>query len=101
MRTAAIYARFSSELQRSELLDAQIRACKYYAQRFGLDVVRVFSDAAKSGRRIVGRDQFSAMMDAAQAGKFDVLLVHKLSRFSRSGTDTLNNKAKLSAPVWS
>ena len=95
MRKAAIYARFSSDLQRSESIDAQIRACRYYAQRFELDVVQIFSDAAKSGRSVTGRDQFSAMMAAAKAGSFDVLLVHKLSRFSRSGTDTLNNKAQL------
>lgn len=95
MKTAAIYARYSSDLQRSESIDAQIRACRYYAQRFDLDVVAVYSDAAKSGRTVAGRDQFSSMMDAAQAGRFEVLLVHKLSRFSRSGTDTLNNKAKL------
>ena len=95
MKTAAIYARYSSDLQRSESIDAQIRACRYYAQRFNLEVIRVFSDAAKSGRSVTKRDQFTAMMDAAQSGQFEVLLVHKLSRFSRSGTDTLNNKAKL------
>lgn len=95
MKTAAIYARYSSDLQRSESIDAQIRACRYYAQRFNLDVVRIFSDAAKSGRSVAGRDQFNAMMDAAKAKQFDVLLVHKLNRFSRSGTDTLNNKASL------
>lgn len=95
MEPAAIYARYSSDLQRSESIDAQIRACKYYAQRFGLNVIHVYSDAAKSGRRIAGRDQFAAMMEDAKAGKFKVLLVHKLSRFSRSGTDTLNNKARL------
>lgn len=95
MKAAAIYARYSSDLQRSESIDAQIRACRYYAQRFELDVVRVYSDAAKSGRTTAGRDQFSAMMAAAQESQFEVLLVHKLNRFSRSGTDTLNNKAKL------
>ena len=95
MKTAAIYARFSSDLQRSESIDAQVRACKYYAQRFNLDIVRVFSDAAKSGRSTAGRDQFTAMMDAAEAKQFDVVLVHKLSRFSRSGADTINYKAKL------
>lgn len=95
MKRAAIYARFSSDLQRSESIDAQVRACKYYAQRFELDVVQIYADAAKSGRSVAGRDQFSAMMDAANAGEFDVLLVHKLNRFSRSGTDTLNNKAAL------
>jgi len=95
VKTAAIYARYSSDLQRSESIDAQIRACRYYAQRFELDIVRVYSDAAKSGRSTAGRDQFSAMIEAAQDGQFEVLLVHKLSRFSRSGTDTLNNKAKL------
>ena len=95
MKRAAIYARFSSDLQRAESIDAQIRACKYYAQRFELDIVQIYADAAKSGRSVAGRDQFSAMMAAANAGQFDVLLVHKLNRFSRSGTDTLNNKAAL------
>lgn len=95
MKTAVIYARYSTDMQRSESIDAQVRACKYYAQRFDLDVIHVYADAAKSGRKIVGRDQFVAMMNAAERGEFDVLLVHKLSRFSRSGTDTLNNKEKL------
>ena len=72
MKTAAIYARYSSDLQRSESIDAQIRACRYYAQRFELDVVHVYSDAAKSGRTTAGRDQFSAMMAAAQANQFEV-----------------------------
>lgn len=95
MKRAAIYARYSSDLQRSESIDAQVRACKYYAQRFELDVVAVYADAAKSGRTTAKRDQFAVMMSAAAAGQFDVLLVHKLNRFSRSGTDTLNNKARL------
>ena len=63
--------------------------------RFELEVVQIFSDAAKSGRTTAGRDQFTAMMDAAMSKQFDVVLVHKLSRFSRSGMDTFNYKAKL------
>lgn len=95
MKRAAIYARYSSDLQRSESIDAQVRACKYYAQRFELDVVAVYADAAKSGRTTAKRDQFAVMMSAAASNQFDILLVHKLNRFSRSGTDTLNNKARL------
>lgn len=95
MKTAAIYARFSSDLQRSESIDAQVRACKYFANRFDLNIVHIYADAAKSGRSTTGRDQFAAMMDAALSGQFEVVLVHKLSRFSRSGADTFNYKAKL------
>lgn len=97
IKRAAIYARFSSDMQRSESIDAQVRACKYYAQRFDLEVVRVYADAAKTGRTTKKRDEFAAMMLAARDGDFDVLLVHKLNRFSRKGTDTLNNKEALEA----
>ena len=95
MRRAAIYARYSSDLQRSESIDAQIRACKYYAQRFDLEVVRIYADAAKSGKSTKKREDFLDMMEDAARDIFDVLLVHKLSRFSRRGTDTLNNKERL------
>ncbi len=36
MKRTAIYARYSSDNQRAESIDEQIRACRYYAQQTGL-----------------------------------------------------------------
>ena len=90
MKTAAIYARFSSDMQREESIDAQIRACKYFAQKSEYDVIKVYADKAQSGKFTNKRDQFNMMLADARHGLFDTILVHKLNRFSRSGKDTLN-----------
>lgn len=90
MKTAAIYARFSSDMQRDESIDAQVRACKYYAQKSGYDIIKVYADKAQSGKYTNNREQFSSMLSDARTGLFDTILVHKLNRFSRSGKDTLN-----------
>lgn len=36
---AVIYARFSSDLQREESIDAQVRVCKYFAQNFDYNII--------------------------------------------------------------
>lgn len=90
MKTAAIYARFSSDMQREESIDAQIRACKYFAQKSEYDIIKVYADKAQSGKYTNNREQFNVMLDDARGGLFDTILVHKLNRFSRSGKDTLN-----------
>ena len=97
MQKAVIYARFSSDMQREESIDAQVRACKYYAQKQELNVVKVYSDSAKSGRSTKKRDGFLQMITDAEAGQFDVVLVHKLNRFSRDGADTINYRNRLTA----
>jgi hypothetical protein len=45
---AALYARFSSDNQREESIDAQVRAIQDYATRNNLQSVRTFVDRAKS-----------------------------------------------------
>ena len=47
---AAAYARFSSDNQRQESIDAQIRAIKAYCDKNGHDLVRIYQDEAKIGR---------------------------------------------------
>lgn len=89
---AAIYARFSSELQREESIDAQIRACKYYAQKEGLTIVKTYADKAKSGMSTKGRTAFLEMISDSKEGLFHVVIVHKLNRFGRDGLDTLKYK---------
>jgi len=97
MPKAVIYARYSSDNQREESIEAQIRACKYYAQKQHLEIVHIYADSAKSGRSTRYRDGFNQMIIDAEAGQFEMVLVHKLSRFSRDGADTINYRNRLTA----
>ena len=45
---AAIYARYSSDNQREESIDAQVRAIKEYCERNGIRIVRTYTDEAKT-----------------------------------------------------
>ena len=46
IKRAVIYARFSSDMQREESIDAQVRACKEYAKRKGYVVTHIYKDKA-------------------------------------------------------
>jgi site-specific DNA recombinase len=46
---AAIYARYSTELQRPESIEDQFRVCEKLAERHPFKVVKRFGDAAISG----------------------------------------------------
>ena len=48
-RRAAIYARFSTDMQRDASIDDQVRTCRALAAREGLEVVEVYADYALSG----------------------------------------------------
>ena len=49
---AAVYARFSSENQREQSIDDQIRVCREFAKRDGITILEehVYCDEAQSGR---------------------------------------------------
>ena len=97
MKTTAVYARFSSDNQRKESIDEQVRACKYYAQQTGqYDIVKIYSDEAMSGfRHTHKREGFLQLMEDARAHKFEAVMVYELSRFSRNGTDTITYTEEL------
>ena len=86
---AVIYARYSSDNQREESITAQIRACNDYAQRRGYEVVKVYSDEARSATTD-NRPGFLQMIENIKSGliKVDFLLVHKLDRFARNRYDS-------------
>lgn len=93
--SAVIYARYSSHAQREESIDQQVAVCREYCARRGLDVLRVYADAARSGRSTEGRDQFLRMLDDARAGEFGAVVVYKLDRFARDRYDSVLNKKRL------
>ena len=81
MRTAA-YCRFSSDVQREASIRDQLRNVENYCSRLDWPTPALYQDQAISGSRN-DRPGYRAMLEAAELGAFDVLLVDDLSRLSR------------------
>lgn len=91
---AAAYARFSSDNQRQESIDAQIRAIKAYCDKNDHDLVHIYQDEAVSATSDQ-REQFLKMIEQAKDGFFDCVIVHKLDRFARNRYDSAFYKRQL------
>lgn len=91
---AVIYARFSSDNQREESIDAQIRAIKEYAKKNDVIVVGEYIDKAKSATTDK-RPEFLRMISDSIEENFDVVLVHKLDRFARNRQDSIGYRMEL------
>jgi site-specific DNA recombinase len=83
MLRAAIYARFSTDLQSEASIADQVRICRARCDREGWRVVSVHEDAAISGAVVKARPGVQALMAAARAGLIDVVVVEHLDRLSR------------------
>lgn len=92
--TAVIYARYSSHNQREESIEAQVRACREYANNRGLQVIEIYADSAKTGTN-ADREKFLLMIEDGGRKRFKNLIVHKLDRFSRDKHDAVIYKRKL------
>lgn len=90
-----IYARYSSDMQREESIDAQIRYCKEeIARNPNMVLVAVYYDEALSGK-FDDREDFQVMISDARALKFNQIMVHKFNRFARNQYDSVIYKKKL------
>ena len=96
IKRAVIYARFSSDMQREESIEAQVRACKDYCRRKHYVVTDVYVDEAKSARDVLKRDAYNQMMADAIAHKFDVIIFHKIDRNARNEFNYYSFKHTLS-----
>ena len=90
----ATYARFSSNNQREESITAQERAMKKYCEENHYLIVASYRDEAKSATSD-NRPQFLQAIADSEKGLFDILLVHKLDRFSRNRYDSAIYRSKL------
>lgn len=93
-KPAVAYARFSSDNQREESIDAQKRKIKEYADRFGYNIIKYYTDSAKSATTD-NRPGFQAMIREAPALGAEAVIVHKLDRFSRDRYDSAVYKHEL------
>lgn len=90
----AQYARFSSDNQRTESIDAQLRAMNQFCKQQHWQVVATYTDEARSATTD-NRPQFQQMIADSGKGIFDIVLVHKLDRFSRDRYDSAIYKKRL------
>lgn len=88
------YCRYSSNNQREESIEAQRRAIEEHCKAKGWVVVEWYIDRALSGTSD-DRPDFLRMVDDSKDGLFDIVLVHKLDRFSRDAFDKELYKRKL------
>lgn len=95
MKRAAIYARFSSDLQNDRSIDDQIAHCREIAARESFAVVATFEDRAASGASAVNRPGFLAMMRSAERRDFDVIIAEDIDRISRDQGDYHAARKKL------
>lgn len=94
-KRVVMYARYSSDNQRSESIDAQIRAMTKYCEQNKLQIVEKYIDEAKSGMSSDKRPEFMQMIADSSKHIFDIVLVHKLDRFSRNRYDSAIYKNEL------
>jgi len=94
MLRGVIYARYSSDNQREESIEGQIRENKVYAERNDIEIVNTYIDRAYSAKT-TKRPAFQQMVKDSEKGLFDVIIVWKLDRFSRNRRDSVVYKALL------
>ncbi len=78
----AIYARYSSELQREASIEDQIRQATEHAQRMGWTILETYSDHAISGASM-NRPGLQKLLADAAGKKFDMVVTESLDRISR------------------
>ena len=89
-----LYIRVSTAMQVDGYsLDAQKDRLVKFAEFQGMEIVREYCDAGKSGKSITGRPEFQQMLQDVADGRDGVsyILVFKLSRFGRNAADVLNS----------
>lgn len=90
---AVIYARFSSDRQREESIEGQLRECHEYAKKNGITIVHEYIDRALSASKDTEkRLDFLRMVRDSSKKQFEAVLVWKLDRFARDRYDSAHYK---------
>lgn len=83
MKTAVIYARYSSNNQTEQSIEGQVHVCEDYAKRNDIIIVDSYIDRAISGTTD-NREAFQKMLKDSNNKKWNYVLVYKLDRFARN-----------------
>ena len=95
MKSAVIYARYSSERQTEQSIEGQLRVCNEFAVQNGLTIVDTYIDRAMTGTNDQ-RAAFQKMLaDSDKPQPWDIVLVYALDRFGRNSIEVALNKQRL------
>ena len=94
MKTAVVYARYSSDNQTEQSIEGQLRVCREYAQRNNIVILDTYIDRAMTGTND-NRPDFQRMLRDSARRRWDYVLVYKLDRFSRNKYETAIHKKTL------
>ena len=86
-KTAALYARFSSDLQNDRSIEDQFAICRTYAAREGVNIIREFEDRAKTSATLFDRDGFLELMQEAKTSQVRYRNCRIFDQFSRDPED--------------
>lgn len=92
--TGVIYARYSSDNQREESIEGQLRECMAFADKNDIRIVGTYIDRAFSARTD-NRPDFQKMIKDSASKKFETVIVWKLDRFARDRYDSAHYKSVL------
>jgi len=92
--TGVIYARYSSDNQREESIEGQLRECQAFARKNDITLLEPYIDRALSAKTD-NRPNFQKMIKDSAAKKFDIVIVWKLDRFARNRFDSAHYKSVL------
>ena len=93
---AAGYIRVSSKEQtEGESLDTQRQSIKDFCKQQGYQLTEIYADEGISGGNVKDRHALLRCLHDGQKGKFDTLVIHRLSRFGRNARELLNNNEEL------
>lgn len=70
--TGIVYARYSSDNQREESIDGQIRECREFAEKNDIRIIDTYIDRALSAKTD-NRPSFQQMIKDSSKGLFDML----------------------------
>ena len=91
---AVIYARYSSDNQREESIEGQLRECTAFAEKNDITILRHYIDRAYSAKTD-NRPEFQHMIKDSSKHLFDMVIVWKLDQFSRNRYDSARYKTLL------
>lgn len=92
----AAYCRVSTEKkEQQESLQHQKDFFGEYARRNGHKLVRLYADEGISGTSLKKREEFKRLLQDAELGLFQLVVVKDVSRFARNTVDALQSVRKL------
>ena len=91
MKTAVIYARYSSDNQTEQSIEGQLRVCEQYAKNNDILILKTYIDRAMTGTND-NRPDFQQMIKDSTNKEWQNIIVYKLDRFSRNKYETAKYK---------